>query len=327
MNDKKKNNILFNFFCDAKMNAVEKLSEYLFLRKDDVKRALVYGCTVESFINDLKIDLNKGDSSEVGIIGRHITTSSDERISSFRNTGLLNLRAALEVDTPLSDFLKKHKIKIDVDNRIFNFKAYSIPIEGTKFPDHRCFMGHDKVCSWSSGCDAFQKLGILDNKLYNLGATLEFFVAGTLDEMLEYSSVSRCPEILVTIDELISCIHNPYRECTYPLCCDWMSTYPNCYAIEFESCLSNMETFEPINYLNAFEEIKNCFLWSNITYYDYYERRVPQRVFDNIYLIRRIIDIYVYGSKEQYGSLQPGFSIDSDELKLYRVDGKMLIEV
>ena len=173
----------------------------------------------------------------------------------------------------------------------------------------------------------FEKLGVLNTKLYELGATLEFFVAGTLEEMLSYSTVSHCPEILDTIDQLIGKIEKPYGSCTYPLCVEWISQHPNCYVIEFECLLSNMETFDPINYLDAYDDVKDCFVWSNISYNDYYNCKVPQRVFDNRYLISRIIDVYVYGGGEQYGSLQPGLSIDPDALKIYRVKGETLISL
>ena len=70
--------------------------------------------------------------------------------------------------------------------------------------------------------------------------------------------------------------------------------------------------------------MKGCFIWSKITYDDYYERRVPQRVFDNRFLINRLIDVYIYGSSEQYGSLLPGLSIAPDALRIYRVENNQL---
>lgn len=186
-------------------------------------------------------------------------------------------------------------------------------------------MGREVPCTWSFGCETFQKLGVLDVKLYELGATLEFFVAGTTEEMLDYSTVSRCPEILDTIDQFLAKMKSPYGQCMYPLCYDWVAQHPNCYVIEFKCPLSDMDTYAPINYLEAYDEIKGCFNWSHITYDDYYERRIPQRVFDNRYLISRIIDVYIYGGSEQYGSLQPGLSVSPDALKIYRVAEDKLV--
>lgn len=52
---------------------------------------------------------------------------------------------------------------------------------------------------------------------------------------------------------------------------------------------------------------------------------MTKRVFDNRYLISRVIDVYIYGSEEQYGSLQPGLSIPPEALKIYQVNGNELI--
>lgn len=319
--------ITFNFFLDSKDVVVEKLATYLGLSTSSVAKALEYGCSSESFINDLHINLRVPDSSKVFITGKHVTTASEDSLRSITEKGLLDLRRALQDDTPLSEYLRRNRIIIDIDNRIIHIKKKHIPIEEKKGIDHICFMGRDTVCSWYSGCEAFQKLVILADKLYDLGATLEFFVAGTLDEMLEYSTVSRCPEILDTVDQLISSINHPYGQCTYPLCCGWTAEHKNCYIIEFENALIDMETYNPINYLDAFRDIKKCFTWSDITYDDYYERKIPQRVFDNLFLIEKVISIYVYHSNEQYGSLQSGLSVAPERLQVYRVDNNQLIAI
>lgn len=312
-------NIVFDFFSDSKAATIAKLSGYLHIPSNTIENVLTYDCSVESFINELRLDLSAYDSSTVSVVGRHVTTATEEELTSFHKNGLLNLRASLQKDTPLSRFLKSHKIQIDVDRKYFNYNRRSIPIEGRKYSDHKCFMGRESPCTWSFGCEAFQKLGILDVKLYELGATLEFFVAGTTEEMLGYSTVSRCPEILDSIDQFLAKMKSPYGQCMYPLCYDWMAQHPNCYVVEFKCLLSDMDTYSPINYLEAYDEIKGCFNWSHITYHDYYERKIPQRVFDNRYLISRVIDVYIYGGYEQYGSLQPGLSIPPEALKIYRV--------
>lgn len=320
-----RNNIVFDLFSDSKATAIMKLCNYFRLPQLAVEKSLKYGCSAESFINELKIDLSAVDSSDVSIIGRHVTTSTEEEISSFSRNGLFDLRLSLQEQTPLSLFLAKHHIQVNVDKHQLHLGKKVIPIEGEKHSDHICFMGRDSICSWYSGCETFQKLGVLHSKLYSLGATLEFFVGGTIDEMLNYSTVSHCPEILDTIDQIISSIKNPYGRCMFPLCHEWASLYRNCYIIEFESVLSDMDTYNPISYLEAYSQIKGCFTYSSVTYNDYYERRIPQRVFDNKYLIERIIDIYVYGYGEQYGSLQPGLSIKPDAIKIYSVQNDQLV--
>lgn len=317
---------VFNFFSDKKETVVTNLSAYLGRNRLDVEKALEYGCSVESFIDDLHLDLNALDSSNVSIIGRHVTTSAANGICSIAEKGLLNLAQSIQEDTPLSWFLKRHKIHIDVENKLFSYREKSISIEERKNVEHICFMGRETACMWSFGCEAFQKLSVLGNKLYNLGATLEFFISGTLDQMLSYSTVSKCPEILDTIDQLISAIWRPYATCTYPLCQNWIAKNPICYVIEFEAKLTDMETYNPISYIDAYREISGCFKWSDITYDDYCERRIPQRVFDNRFLILSTISAIVYYSGEEYGSLLPGLSISPEKLKIYEVANGQLVE-
>lgn len=318
---------VFNFFSDTKEAAITKLSAYLSKPRSDIEKALAYGCSSGSFIDELQIDLNAFNSSKVSIVGRHITTSSPNELCSITDNGLMNLSQSLQESTPLSRFLRKNKVHIDVSNKLFTYRGTTIPIEERKTSDHVCFMGRNSVCMWSFGCEAFQKLSILGNKLYTLGATLEFFISGSIAEMLEYSTVSHCPEILNTIDQLMSAIRNPFVSCTFPLCQKWILEYPNCYIIEFEVELPFMETYNPISYVDAYHDIRGCFKWSNITRDDYFERRIPQRVFDNRFLIENVINAYVYPFGEHYGSLLPGLSISPDKLKVYQVENEELTEI
>ena len=143
-----KDKIIFNFFEDSRTNAVEKLANYFELPLTDVKTELLYGCSVESFIQTFKIDLHAYDSSQVSIVGRHITTSSEDELQSFYKKGLLDLKTALSEDTPLFRLLKEHNVHIDVDGKLFTFNGKSIFIESTKTSEHKCFMGHKHVCGW-----------------------------------------------------------------------------------------------------------------------------------------------------------------------------------
>ena len=89
------NKIIFNFFTDSKAAVISKLSEYFGMPKSSLTEALEYGCSTESFINDLHINLRTFDSSKVCIIGRHITTATDSGLSSITSKGLLNLESSL----------------------------------------------------------------------------------------------------------------------------------------------------------------------------------------------------------------------------------------
>ena len=318
---------LFNLFLDTKQDAIEKIANYFKLNPQQVSEAITYGCTSASFIDKFKIDLNKYDSSILHFICRHVTTSNDEEIESFFSEGLLNLKDVLQFDTPLSKFLQRYKIVIDVDERKIIYKGHTYPIDSNKNENHKCFRGNERICSWYSGCESFQKISSLYHKLYRMDATLEFFLAGTLDEMLDYSIVSKCPEILDTIDQIIHSLNGGLGQCGYPLCHSWIRSHGKCYIVEFESAITKMETYNPTNYDRAYEELEENFKWSNISYYDYYERRISKQVYDNLFFINKIIDVYGYYSTEQFGSLNAGVSIDNTKMKIYQVHNETLLEV
>lgn len=318
---------LFNLFLDTKQDAIEKIANYFKLNRQQVDETLTNGCTNASFIDKFKIDLSKYDSSRLHFVCRHVTTSNDEEIDSFFSAGLLNLKDALQFETPLSRFLRRHQITIDVDERKILYNGQAYPIDFDKNENHKCFRGNDRMCSWYLGYECFQKISSLYHKLYRMGGTLEFFLAGTLEEMLDYSTISKCPEILNTIDQITLSLNGGFGQCEYPLCRSWMRSHENCYIVEFESAMTNMETYNPIDYEGAYGEIKECFNWSGISYYDYCARRVSKRVYDNLFLINQIIDVYEYHSLQQCGSLNAGISIDSRNLKIYQVKNKSLVEV
>ena len=176
--------VVFDFFSDSKETAITKLSGYLHIPQSKIEQALKYDCTPESFINELRIDLSAYDSSAVSVVGRHVTTSAEDELLSFHKNGLLDLRTSLQGDTPLSRFLKNHKIQIDVDRKRFDYGRRSVPIEGRKNPNHICFMGREVPCSWLFGCDAFQKLGVLNANCMNWGQPLSFLLLEQLKKCL-----------------------------------------------------------------------------------------------------------------------------------------------
>ncbi|MBU3106626.1 hypothetical protein [Clostridium gasigenes] len=73
--------------------------------------------TADVIIEIFRIDLNLHDSSKVKIVCRYMTTAIEEGVKSFKEKGLLDLKRLLQLDTPLSELLAKHKIWVDVDNK------------------------------------------------------------------------------------------------------------------------------------------------------------------------------------------------------------------
>lgn len=61
-------------------------------------------------------------------------------------------------------------------------------------------------------------------------------------------------------------------------------------------------------------------------YFDFFEMLL-KRVYDNLFFIDRIIDVYAYHSTEQCGSLNAGISIDNTNIKIYQVQDETLMEI
>ena len=111
--------ITFDFFNDSSTELVEKFCEYFQLDKETVEDYFIRvnpdTLTPETLVRKFDLKLNEYDSSQLQIVCRHMTTSTEDEIHSFVDKGILDLRTMLQENTPLSQFLLEHKIKVDVD--------------------------------------------------------------------------------------------------------------------------------------------------------------------------------------------------------------------
>jgi len=155
-------------------------------------------------------------------------------------------------------------------------------------------------------------------KLYRYGVTVEFFINATIEEMERYSWIRSCPEILQTLDKIVSGI-NGFSTSAYRMSYDWMKEKTECYVLEFPIQLSNMETYAPIDFERAWYEISDCLEQSGYNYDDYYERLIPQNVLDNMVFLKWFISIYFYDS-EGLGSLLPDKCVEPEEIRIIEIE-------
>lgn len=318
-----------NFFNDSATTLVEKFCKYFKLDKEMVEDYFATinpdTLTPETLVRKFDLKLNEYDSSQLAIVCRHMTTSAEDEIHSFIDKGILDLRAMLQEDTPLSRFLLQHKIKVYVDEHKIEINGKSYPILHSKEICSECYEGRERTCTGYSRCDSFKNLTHLASKLYYYEATVECFIYSTLERMKSYSTVARCPEILNTLDDVRSAVNGQFST-TYNLCYDWMAKKKNCYVLEYASPWSEMETFAPINYREAYREYESLLYLCGFDFSDYMEHAIPKRIYDNIAFLRRFVSIYFYDS-EEYGSLLAGKSVQPEALKVFRVEGNDLVEV
>lgn len=192
----------FDFFNDGKDEWLKAFCQYFRLDEDIVSRYFMQenpdNLTQYKLMSDLNIDLNVYQSSEVEIVCRHMTTTSESYAASYENTGILDLRTMLQTKTPLSEFIKRYGISVDVDQRIFLLDGKTYPITSVGEECNYCFEERTKPCDSYSKCKPRKSMDILGLKLYKYGATVEFFMHATLEQISRYSSIRRCPEILQT---------------------------------------------------------------------------------------------------------------------------------
>ena len=206
---------------------------------------------------------------------------------------------------------------MDVDERKIEIKGKNYPILSNQEVCPECYNGRERICTGYSRCESFKKLTYLATKLYYYGATVECFIHATLDEMKRYSTIDRCPEILNTLDDVCSAVNGQFST-TYNLCYGWMAKKRKCYVLEYASRWSEMETFAPINYRDAYRDYEGLLYSCGFDFTDYMEETIPKKVYDNITFLRRFISIYFYNA-EEYGSLLAGNSVPPETLKVFEV--------
>ncbi|MBR0596456.1 hypothetical protein [Sinanaerobacter chloroacetimidivorans] len=314
--------VKFDFFNDGKDEWLKAFCQYFKLDKDAVflyfMRKNPDNLTQCKLISDLNIDLNAYQSSEVEIVCRHMTTASDSYADSYKNIGVLDLRTMLQTKTQLSEFIKRYGVTVDVDQKIFSLDGKKYPITSVGEECDYCFEGRAKPCNNYFKCEVRKSMDILGLKLYKYSATVEFFMHATLEQISRYSSIRRCPEILQTLDKILSAL-NGYSTSAYKMSYDWMKESTKCFLIEFPIGLHEMETYSPIDYEGAWSEIGDCLEKSGFSRYEYLTHKIPQNVFDNMVFLKWFVSIYFYDSEEM-GSLLPGCCVLPDKLKCIEVN-------
>lgn len=307
---------MFDFFNGTHKQWKKAFCEYF---KVDETECDLYFQTVNpeslvpnKIVRDLNINLNDFDSSKLLIVCRHMTTATPNDKSVFRDNGIFDLKSVLEKNTVLSSFLSKHNVNVDVDNKQIIINEIKYPIVSYKDPCDYCFQGKNEPCNSFIKCPARKAMEILGLKLYHYGATVEFFVHSSYEQMKRYSCISQCPEILQTIDKIVSSV-NGYGTSSYKMCYDWMRQSKKCYIIEFTEKLSNMETHAPMDYKSAWEDVGLCLQYNGYGYSDYIDKKIPQNVLDNMGFIRWFISIYFFNS-EILGSLLPNLCVDPQDI-------------
>lgn len=246
--------IVFNFFDDCARELVDDLASYFGIDRDELEDYLLEEeATAYSLIERFGLDLNESNSKNVSIVCRHMTTSNMDDINSFRKNGALDLRRMLQEHTHLSEFLDRCGVTVNVDKKTISIDGIIYPIKSAREDCIDCYIGVNQSCTGYPKCGLNKKISYLYSKLYYYDATLEFFVHGTLEQMKRYSSIGRYPEILFTIGN-IKATSKGSTISDEELSFKWQEKNKDCFVIQFDAKLDEIETYVPMNYEKAYWE-------------------------------------------------------------------------
>lgn len=166
--------------------ALESLGKYLDLTERQLGKYIAEhknNWNVDEFLEIYNVTHEKLFENELLMISLHVTTNNDE-CASIKKQGLVNLRQAIMLDTPLSRYLEDHDIKIDIDSKTLKHRG-------------RCFDINDREDLYTNRT----ALEWIAFKLYEDYQVNSFFA---YENVLTYGGmVHRRPEFLLNLGKVL----------------------------------------------------------------------------------------------------------------------------
>ncbi|MGW8114288.1 hypothetical protein ACVS9P_03740 [Caproicibacterium sp. NSD3] len=240
----------------------------------------------------------------------------------MRKKGLLNLRQMLENETPLSVFLLKNGISVNIDKKTIYCEGISYPILHSDercskciFKEYQCKSFFNNNLPDYKSCDYRNKLNLLEVKLYCDKCETEVFINGTLEDIYRYSSIRYSPEILNTINN-ITCFYN--RK-TGSLQSKWMNIPNNKYYIlEFDSEINNFECISTNHMCDGYGEISDILQHFGYDESDFIDNNVNPILYQNLFILKGLINNFIWGGAQKYGQLFPETIIEGNNIRVIR---------
>lgn len=313
--------ISFDFFNDSLEESIEKIAKYFKLDEQSVAEYFdsfeePADISANNFVMEFKINLADCDNSNAEIICRHMTTTTQEGLKDIEKRGLLDLKGMLEEDTVLNRFLRNNQVEVDIQNKRILIDGKNYPITTTDEQCLLCIEEREVRCGKFEKCDIREKMDSVGRKIYDLGGTLEFFVSGTKKDMERYSVLHFNPEILETLDQLLAKIKNKTgRKEPFALSFKWREQQNEIYILQFPVSLTDIEGFCVCDYDNAYYEYEEILECCGFRHSDYLMHKVPEKVYQNLIIIRWFLATSLCGACE-FGSLLSGKVIDPEKIQI-----------
>ena len=306
------------FSCAGKVDVSKTLSDYFHIPADKIFEFLgshyQENSAVREFIEYFQIDLNCSYYDDIFIACRHATTSFDN-LQYVKKFGMLSLCELLSTKSPLSEFLRENLIRIDVESKMLYYNDEPHDILGLQEQCIKCEKGRsicrDKYPVFS--CDYRNKLHTLYCKLYDHRGETEVFLNGSIQDIYDYRYVRCSPEILYTLDTIISFYgaKKLLRHC-------WQNKDNNKYYIlEFDVRIDDLVFIDRnIDHGNCYDdEFFSAFSCSCNDYKNYHVKKAFQY---NLFVVERLIQNFNYGTNEIYAPFKKDTRIDPWKIRIIR---------
>lgn len=182
----KDSSIIFNFFeSDCKPELCQHFS--IDPQKLDATLKRYDVDDIFDIIDELEINLET-PIDNVQVIWYHLTTTVDSEITSFYQHGFLPLCDMLTKDTALHHFLSDHHIYFDLTQHRMIFDNHQIKLCAAK--------------NYLMANELERAIDDLYTRIYEHHGEIEGFL--WTSNILSYSCIWRCPEILMRIDNILN---------------------------------------------------------------------------------------------------------------------------
>ena len=247
-------------------NMHETLCGLYSIKPDDLDKFLNICNSEEDVVSqfcdyfDFKLDMVDVTSSE--LLCKHITTTIDSG-DSLRQNGFRSLKELLQKESVLTQFLKENYVILDIAKMTLKYKDFQ---EIQLLPER---------CEYD-----IQEVKRLSSTLNHDNGVIEAFYCGDMEEMLGYSTVAECPEILDKIDNVI------YKKYGYEeggLCQAWKNKVDKRLVVEFLIQVNNMDYCTAM-YQNGMGQYDD-YMQETYEYIDSY----PQKALINRWFIQSMI--------------------------------------
>lgn len=265
------------------------------------------------FVKKFNLPVDKIDTTNVFITAKHITTLFDKD-STLKKYGLLNLKDVLEKDTPLRRFLEKRGIKFDVNRKKIEISEMELDLFRCNNDCKPCSFNRNKCVQFSP--EYRKAIDLIDIKLYTDKAETEVFLCGKDDELEKYPFITRHPEILNNIDNLLTAMQMPLN-----LSRQWAELQiAQYYILEFDVSIEALECIPECIYDEkpSYEVFDKYFDFLGYTENHFVSNLIPNRFYSNVFLVKNSLDVFFYGTGKKLGQIVPETIIPYKDLRVFR---------